>query len=329
MSGHKPVMMDEVLQALNVRAGEVVVDGTFGGGGYSRAILAAADCKVIGLDRDVDAVARGKLLEAEMVGRFEIVETQFSRMEALNGPVDAVVLDIGVSSFQIDQSARGFSFMNDGPLDMRMDGDGPNAGPSAADVVAQLSEDELTKIFQTYGEEREARRVARAMVNDRVATPYLRTGELAGVCSRVIGRKHADHIHPATRIFQALRIYVNDEIGELEMALAAAEAILPEGGRLVVVTFHSLEDRVVKTFFNDRSKPASGSRHSPINTGPAPSFQLITRKPVMASESEIAQNPRARSAKLRAAIRTSAPARPATVTGIAGVTPLERLKRAA
>ena len=325
MIGHAPVMLTEVLTALNVKASETIVDGTFGGGGYTRAILAAADCKVIGLDRDPDAITRGKALEQEMAGRFQIVETQFSTMDELDGPVDAVVLDIGVSSFQIDQAERGFSFMQDGPLDMRMSASGPNA----AEVVAQLSEDELTKIFQSYGEEREARRVARAMVNDRVATPYLRTSDLAGICSRVIGRKQADHIHPATRIFQALRIYVNDEIGELEMALAAAEAILGEGGRLVVVTFHSLEDRVVKTFFNERSKEASGSRHTPINSGPAPTFELITRKPVTASEDEIAANPRARSAKLRAGVRTSAPPRPANVSGLEGVTPLQRLKRAA
>jgi 16S rRNA (cytosine1402-N4)-methyltransferase len=325
MNGHAPVMLAEVLKTLSVKAGETIVDGTFGGGGYTRAILAAADCKVIGLDRDPDAVARGRELATQMPEHFEIVETQFSKMDELGGPVDAVVLDIGVSSFQIDQAERGFSFMQDGPLDMRMGGD----GPSAAEVVAQLSEDELTKIFQSYGDEREARRVARAMVNDRVETPYLRTSDLAGICSRVIGRKQADHINPATRIFQALRIYVNDELGELEMALAAAEAILPEGGRLVVVTFHSLEDRIVKTFFNERSKEASGSRHSPVNSGPAPTFELITRKPMIASDSEIALNPRARSAKLRAAIRTSAPARPATVTGLPGVTPLDRLKRAA
>lgn len=325
MSGHAPVMLEEVLAALNVQDGQTIVDGTFGGGGYTRAILAAAACKVIGLDRDPTAVARGQDLAAMMPGRFDIVETQFSKMDALQGPVDSIVLDIGVSSFQLDQGERGFSFMQDGPLDMRMGGD----GPSAADVVAHLSEDELTKVFQAYGEEREARRVARAMVNDRIATPYLRTGELAGLCSRVIGRKSPDQIHPATRVFQALRIFVNDEIGELEMALAAAEAILSEGGRLVVVTFHSLEDRVVKTFFNDRSKPASGSRHSPIETGPAPSFSLLTRKPLGASANEIATNTRARSAKLRAAVRTGAPARPATVTGLSGVTPLERIKRAA
>jgi 16S rRNA (cytosine1402-N4)-methyltransferase len=325
MSGHAPVMLAEVLATLGVKDGETIVDGTFGGGGYTRAILAAADCKVIGLDRDPGAIMRGKELEAELADRFQIVETQFSKMDTLQGPVDAVVLDIGVSSFQIDQAERGFSFMQDGPLDMRMGLD----GPSAADAVDQLSEDELTKIFQAYGEEREARRVARAMVNDRVATPYLRTSELAGLCSRVIGRKSPDQIHPATRVFQALRIYVNDELGELEMALAAAEAILCEGGRLVVVTFHSLEDRVVKTFFNERSKEVSGSRHTPINTGPAPTFELMTRKPMIASDAEIALNPRARSAKLRAAIRTGAPARPANVTGLPGVTPLDRLRRAA
>lgn len=325
MSGHAPVMLAEVLAALNPKAGQTIVDGTFGGGGYTRAILAAADCKVIGLDRDPDAVLRGKALQEKVPARFEIVETQFSKLDGLTANVDAVVLDIGVSSFQIDQAERGFSFMQDGPLDMRMGGD----GPSAADVVAHLSEDELTKIFQTYGEEREARRVARAMVNDRVETPYLRTSELAALCGRVIGRKSPDQIHPATRVFQALRIYVNDELGELEMALAAAEAILPQGGRLVVVTFHSLEDRVVKTFFNDRSKESGGSRHAPVSTGPAPSFELITRKPLKATDEEVGSNPRARSAKLRAAIRTSAPAHPAASIGLHGVTPLERIKRAA
>jgi 16S rRNA (cytosine1402-N4)-methyltransferase len=325
MSGHAPVMLAQVLEALNVQGGQTIVDGTFGGGGYTQAFLDAANCKVIGLDRDPTAVARGKALESTSDGRFQIIETQFSKMGELDRPVDAVVLDIGVSSFQIDQGERGFSFMHDGPLDMRMGGD----GPSAADVVAQLSEDELTKIFQTYGEEREARRVARAMVNDRVATPYLRTSELAGLCSRVIGRKSPDQIHPATRVFQALRIFVNDEIGELEMALAGAEAILSEGGRLVVVTFHSLEDRVVKTFFNERSKEAVGSRHTPIATGPAPTFTLLNRKPIAAGANEIAINARARSAKLRAAVRTGAPTRSALVSGLAGVTPLHRIKRAA
>jgi 16S rRNA (cytosine1402-N4)-methyltransferase len=325
MSGHAPVMLEEVLAALCVQDGQTIVDGTFGGGGYTKAMLDAAACKVIGLDRDPSAVARGRDLEVSIGGRFEMIEAQFSKMGDLQGLVDAVVLDIGVSSFQIDQGERGFSFMQDGPLDMRMGGD----GTSAADVVAQLSEDELTKVFQAYGEEREARRVARAMVNDRVATPYLRTSELAGLCSRVIGRKSPDQIHPATRVFQALRIYVNDEIGELEMALAGAEAILREGGRLVVVTFHSLEDRVVKTFFNARSKEASGSRHSPVASGQAPTFSLLTRKPIVASANEIAINARARSAKLRAGVRTSAPAQPAMVSGLPGVTPLEHLKKAA
>lgn len=325
MSGHAPVMLEEVLTALHVQAGARIIDATFGGGGYTRAILAAADCHVTGLDRDPDAIARGKRLETEMPGRFEIVATQFSKMAALGGPFDAIVLDIGVSSFQIDQAERGFSFMQDGPLDMRMGGE----GPSAAEVVAQLSEDELTKIFQVYGEEREARRMARAMVNDRIATPYLRTSQLAGLASRVIGRKSADQIHPATRIFQALRIYVNDELGELEMALAAAEVILRQGGRLVVVTFHSLEDRVVKSFFNARSKERRGSRHTPVTSGPMPTFDLITRKPLTASDEEVKRNPRARSAKLRAAVRTGAPAQPFSLTGLPGVTPLPQLKRAA
>jgi 16S rRNA (cytosine1402-N4)-methyltransferase len=184
-------------------------------------------------------------------------------------------------------------------------------------------------LFHVYGEEREARRIARAIVTDRVATPYLRTSELAGVVSRVIGRKHQDHIHPATRVFQALRIYVNDEIGELEKALAAAEAVLPPGGRLVVVTFHSLEDRAVKTFLNDRSKEVPGSRHAPAQASPAASFSLINRKPLIATEAEVAANPRARSAKLRAAIRTRAPARLGLLKGLRGVPSLDQIKRAA
>ncbi|MEN9855922.1 MAG: hypothetical protein RLZZ157_1048, partial [Pseudomonadota bacterium] len=203
------------------------------------------------------------------------------------------------------------------------------SGPSAADVVASLSEAELAHLFFVYGEEREARRVARAMVNDRQVTPYTRTSQLAGLCARVIGRKHDGQIHPATRVFQALRIYVNDELGELEMALAASERALGEGGRLVVVTFHSLEDRVVKTFFNGRSKDLGGSRHAPVGQAAMPTFELMNRKPILAGPDEIAANPRARSAKLRAAIRTKAPARIGHVTGLAGVTPLDRLMRAA
>ena len=202
MSGHAPVMLQEVLAALDVRPGATILDGTFGGGGYTRAILAAAPCRVIGLDRDPDAVARGQRLAVEMPGRFEMVEAQFSQLGEIARSLDGVVLDIGVSSFQIDQAERGFSFMQDGPLDMRMS----RSGPSAADAIAQLSEAELALLFWTYGEEREARRIARAIANDRIDTPYLRTSELAGVVSRVIGRKSADQIHPATRVFQALRI---------------------------------------------------------------------------------------------------------------------------
>jgi len=276
MSGHLPVMLAEVLETLSPQAGQVIVDGTFGGGGYTRAILAEASCHVIGLDRDPDAVVRGKALEQEMSGRFTMVETEFSKLDELQGKSDAVVLDIGVSSFQIDQPERGFSFMQDGPLDMRMGKD----GPSAADVVAQLSEGELSTLFHVYGEEREARRIARAIVTDRVATP-------------------------------------------------TAEAVLPPGGRLVVVTFHSLEDRAVKTFLNDRSKEAPGSRHAPAQVGPAATFNLINRKPLIATEAEVAANPRARSAKLRAAIRTDVPARAGRVTGLGGVPTLDQIKRAA
>jgi 16S rRNA (cytosine1402-N4)-methyltransferase len=324
MSGHIPVLLDEVLDALAPQSGQTIVDGTFGGGGYTRAILAAADCKVIGLDRDPEAIARGKALEAEMGDRFCIIETDFSALDDIEEPIDAIVLDIGVSSFQIDQPERGFSFSSDGPLDMRM----ASAGPSAADAIAHLSEADLAQVFRVYGEEREARRVARAIVNDRQTTPFLTTAPLAGLVSRVVGRpKHKDAIHPATRVFQALRIFVNDELGELERALVAAEACLPPGGRLVVVTFHSLEDRVVKTFFNARSRQEAGSRHAPVASGPAPTFEILTKKPVGPSEAEIAANPRARSAKLRAAIRTTAPVRGAISSDFAGMPGLEPLWR--
>jgi 16S rRNA (cytosine1402-N4)-methyltransferase len=328
MSGHVPVLLAEVLAALKPQAGETHVDATFGAGGYTRAILDAAPCSVIGIDRDPDAVRRGKMLQAERPETFCVVESPFSELDEAAGGVaslDGVVLDIGVSSFQIDEAERGFSFNRDGPLDMRMS----QAGPSAADAIALLDEAELTAVFRVYGEEREARRVARAIVNDRLTTPFTRTQPLAELVGRVVGRRHADTIHPATRVFQALRIYVNDELGELQRALAASERALRPGGRLVVVTFHSLEDRVVKVFLAEHSRDAAPSRHAPTLGGPAPTFTALTRKPVTAGPLETATNPRARSAKLRAALRTAAPPRNERSTPWPGVPTLERLTRRA
>jgi 16S rRNA (cytosine1402-N4)-methyltransferase len=317
--GHIPVMRDTVVAALAPQAGQVIVDGTFGAGGYSRALLEAADCRVIGLDRDPDAVKRAGAFAREFGTRFDFVRTEFSGLEeaCAGRSIDALVLDIGVSSFQIDEADRGFSFMRDGPLDMRMAAD----GPSAADVLAYLREEELAAVFIAYGEERAARRIARAIVADRTNEPFTGTLQLAGLVERVIragssgkkGRSSGKPIHPATRVFQALRIYVNDELGELARVLAAAERVLPEGGRLVVVTFHSLEDRIVKQFLADRAGSEGGSRHGPAIEGPAPTFELTPRKALEPTEAEIAANPRARSARLRCARRTSQPPR-GTVT---------------
>jgi 16S rRNA (cytosine1402-N4)-methyltransferase len=327
MSGHMPVLLAEVLEALAPKAGERHVDATFGAGGYTNAILDAAPCAVVGIDRDPDAVARGRALEAARPGVFTMVESDFADLDRACGEMgaDGIVLDIGVSSFQLDEAARGFSFVHDGPLDMRMS----KKGPTAADAVALLDEAELGAIFRVYGEEREARRVARAIVADRRETPFTRTRPLAELVSRVVGRKHADVIHPATRVFQALRIFVNDELGALSAALAASERALRPGGRLVVVSFHSLEDRVVKVFLAGRSEAGAVSRHAPTLAGPAPTFKPLTRKPVTPGAAEIAHNPRARSAKLRAAIRTTAPARHERPGPWPGVPTLERLAAAA
>lgn len=326
--GHVPVLLDEVLAALAPEAGDLVIDGTFGGGGYTRALLATDGVRVVGLDRDPDAVARGRALEAQSGGRFSMVETAFSRLDevaaGLDSAVAGVVLDIGVSSFQIDEAERGFAFTRDGPLDMRMGA----GGPTAADALARLSEAELAAVFFGYGEEREARRIARAIVADRDAEPFVGTAQLAGLVSRVAGRGHRDVIHPATRVFQALRIFVNDELGELARALSAAEAVLAPGGRLVVVSFHSLEDRIVKDFLVERTRAEAGSRHAPVAAGPAASFAALTRKPVVPGEAELARNPRSRSAKLRAARRTAAPDRPARLERPPGVPALDDLARA-
>jgi len=304
---HIPVLARPVLDHLAPGDGQVFVDGTFGAGGYTRAILAAADCRVIAIDRDPTAIAGGADLVAASGGRLTLIEDRFSALDAVarecgHETVDGVVLDIGVSSMQLDEAARGFSFRLDGPLDMRMAGE----GPSAADVVAAADERDLAAIIATLGEERHARAVARAIVRARQEKPITTTRDLAAIVERVV-RSRPGEIHPATRTFQALRIFVNEELAELAQALAAAERILKPGGRLVVVTFHSLEDRIVKTFLATRSKEASGSRHRPELHGPAPTFSLMTKRPVTADEAETAGNPRARSAKLRAARRNDAP----------------------
>lgn len=303
---HYPVMLPEVLGALSPSAGEVYIDGTFGNGGYSEAFLKAADCKVIGLDRDVNVKPRAEELSSSYPGRFELRETRFSEMDALSGvgTFDAVVLDIGVSSMQLDQAERGFSFMRAGPLDMRMGHD----GPTAADAVNNLDVADLIQIFKVYGEERRARRAAEFIVRAREEAKIVSTDVLADVIESALGR--TGKIHPATRVFQALRIFVNDELGELYRGLCAAEKILKPGGRLIVVTFHSLEDRIVKQFLRTRADtPSAGSRYAPAveNAGPAPSFKLLSRSTVKPSQQEVSENARSRSAKLRAAIRTDAP----------------------
>jgi 16S rRNA (cytosine1402-N4)-methyltransferase len=297
---HIPVLLEEVLAALAPQPGETIVDGTFGAGGYSRAILDRG-ASVIGIDRDPDAIAAGHALESASGGRLKLVQAPFSELDLHASGVDGVVLDIGVSSMQLDQAARGFSFRTDGPLDMRM----AQAGPSAADVVNRFKPGDLARIFGFLGEERHAGRIARMIERRRESRPFTRTLELADAIETHVGRNPKDKIHPATRVFQALRIFVNDELGELARALLAAERALKPGGRLVVVTFHSLEDRIVKRFIADRAGNVAGSRHLPAGKVLEPTFTAAI-KPVAPSEYETDTNPRARSAKLRAAVRTEA-----------------------
>lgn len=305
---HIPVLLDEVLAALSPVEGEVIVDGTFGAGGYTKAILARG-ANVVAIDRDPDAIAAGRGLEAQSGGRLRLVQAPFSELDRHVEAVDGVVLDIGVSSMQLDQAERGFSFRADGPLDMRM----AQSGPSAADIVNRFKAGDLARIFGFLGEERHAGRIARMIEKRRETRPFTRTLELADAIETFIGRNPKDKIHPATRVFQALRIFVNDELGELARALIAAEHALKPGGRLAVVTFHSLEDRIVKRFIADRSSHHAGSRYLPETHAEPQTFERAA-KPVGASDAEVAANPRARSAKLRAAVRTAAPARAADLS---------------
>ncbi len=310
--GHVPVLLDEVLGVLAPRDGAIYVDATFGAGGYSRAILDAADCSVWGLDRDPEAIAEGAALAAGYAGRLTLVEGRFGEMDRLvtARPIDGVALDFGVSSMQLDRPQRGFSFRSDGPLDMRMSG----SGPSAADLVNGCPEAELADIIFHYGEERFSRRIAKAIVEARGTAPIERTLQLAQIVRAAV-KSRSRKIDPATRTFQALRIAVNDELAQIDAGLAAAERLLAPGGRLAVVAFHSLEDRKVKNFLRMRSGALPRtSRHLPASTqvARAPSFELLLKGARKPTAAEFSVNPRARSARLRAARRTSASAwRPA------------------
>src|SRR5216683_5639318 len=305
---HIPVLGRQAIEMLKPREGGIYVDATFGAGGYSRAILEVAGTRVIGIDRDRLAVTAGFDLVDRSDGRLTLVEDRFSNLaeicaaQGINS-VDGVVMDVGVSSMQLDEANRGFSFRLGGPLDMRMGRD----GPTAADVIAKASEADLANIIYIFGEERYSRSVARAIVAARKEAPIVTTRALADIVAKVV-RSKPDEIHPATRTFQALRIFVNEELDELHLALSAAEHVLKPGGRLAVVSFHSLEDRIVKNFLTERGKAGGGSRHLPEVAQAAPSFSILTRRPLTPGEDEISANPRARSAKLRAAERTAAPA---------------------
>ncbi|MCR4266057.1 16S rRNA (cytosine(1402)-N(4))-methyltransferase RsmH [Nitratireductor sp. ZSWI3] len=299
---HIPVLLDEVLEALRPLDGRRFVDGTFGAGGYTTALLKAG-ASVVAIDRDPTAIEAGQALAAQWGERLRLVEDRFSNLDMVAGePVDGVVLDIGVSSMQIDQAVRGFSFQKAGPLDMRMEA----KGPTAADVVNTMKAGDLTRIFGILGEERQAGRIARGLEKMRADRPFETTLDLANAVEKIVGRRPQEKIHPATRVFQALRIFVNDELGELARALFAAERILKPGGRLVVVTFHSLEDRIVKRFLTERAGGQGGSRHLPEVTAAAATFEKPA-KSVAPTKEEAARNPRARSARLRLAVRTGAP----------------------
>jgi 16S rRNA (cytosine1402-N4)-methyltransferase len=311
-AGHVPVLVEAVIDVLAPRDDALYVDGTFGAGGYSGALLAAANCRVVAIDRDPDAVRRGRELARAHGGRLTIIEGNFGDMERLlaspgsmtPAPIAGIALDLGVSSIQLDTAERGFSFRVDGPLDMRMSG----TGQTAADLVATLAESDLARLIREFGEERFARRIARSIAAARRRQPIGRTLELAQIVRTAVP-KVAPGLDPATRTFQALRIAVNDELGELDRALGAAERLLMPGGRLAIVSFHSLEDRRVKDFLRQRSDRAPRtSRHEPVPAMvAAPSFQLLHRRALKPDIAEIDRNPRARAARLRAAERTAAP----------------------
>lgn len=309
MSPHAPVLLAEVLEALEPRAGDVIIDATFGAGGYTRAILATG-ATVIALDRDPTVQPHADAVANDYPGKFRLVCTPFSGLaeaftDSGEAKLDGVVFDIGVSSMQLDQAERGFSFMRDGPLDMRMS----DEGQTAADIVNTWDHGPMAHIFKLYGDERQSGRVATAILRRRVERPFERTLDLADVVEKALGGRRGAPIHPATRVFQALRIAVNDELGELRAGLEAAEAALSPGGRLAVVTFHSLEDRIVKAFLTERTGNApGGSRHAPVAVETRkPSFTLSFKGAREAGDAERADNPRARSAKLRAAVRTASP----------------------
>ncbi len=327
---HVPVLLPEVLEALQPANGETYVDGTFGGGGYALRVLNAADCELYGIDRDLDAITRAEEL-AEAQPRLKPLMGRFGDLDALllNAGVEhvhGIMLDIGVSSFQIDESGRGFSFMRDGPLDMRMG----QTGPSAADVVNHMAPGDLVSIIRQLGEERQARRIVAAIVERRKAKPFTTTLDLADLIDGALGGRRGKKTHPATLTFQAIRMYVNDELGELARGLAAAERMLLPGGRLVVVTFHSLEDRLVKQFMRARSGAlAGGSRYRPERSkGPEPTFELLSRKAIEPTEAEIASNPRSRSSRLRVGLRTTAAAWDEAVQTGMTVPPLQVLEDA-
>jgi 16S rRNA (cytosine1402-N4)-methyltransferase len=309
-ASHASVLLDEVVESLNLSPGRSVVDGTFGAGGYSRAFLAAG-ASVVAIDRDPTAARFAAPLKSQYPDRFQLVQGRFSDLEqhldalGMTG-CDAVALDLGVSSMQLDEADRGFSFMRDGPLDMRMS----SSGRTAADMVNEAETAELARVFWLYGEERASRHIANVIVHRRAERPFSRTLDLAETVERALGGRRGKPTHPATKVFQALRIAVNEELAELEAGLDAAERALSVGGRLAVVTFHSLEDRIVKAFFTERAgmRP-SGSRHlPPVEQGPQPTFTLLFKGARDPSHTEVAANPRARSAKLRAGERTTAPA---------------------
>jgi len=313
LARHIPVLARRAVGWLSVHVDGLYVDATFGGGGYARAILATSGARVIGIDRDQRAIATGAMLVQEAAGRLGLVEDRFSNLASIVGDAaaDGIVFDLGVSSMQLDEAPRGFSFRRDGPLDMRM---GRN-GPSAADIVARASERDLAAIIRTLGEEKHGRRIAHAIVKARDERAIDSTRALAEIVARVVHAREGA-IHPATRTFQALRIFVNDELAELAGGLAAAERALKPSGHLVVVAFHSLEDRIVKIFLAARSRAPAGSRHRPDIVAPPPTFVVLTRRPETPDEAEIAENPRARSAKLRAAERTDAPPRSGAIENL-------------